>query len=359
MTLRRAARSSSSAAPASSARTSCASCSARAGRRGPRRRQPALGRARERPRRLSRASFVEASITDDAVLRRPARRPRLRLPPRDLPRQPELDRRSARRPREQHADDAQAASSALSRTSPDSGRSSTRRRAAPWPRRPSTAPRPTTEECARLALARQPVPDLQDHRRVLRQLLPARATACRSSRRASRTSTGPARCSAPAAGAAPPHTVWRNVTPTFVYKALKGEPLPRGERRRSRRATSSTSRTSSRGLIACALRGGPGEVYNLASGVETSIRELAEHDQRADRQPDADRADPGARLGPLGPALRRSREGRARAGVPRRGRAARRPRAHDRVDAREPRLDRVVHGASRGPAWRSWRSAAA
>jgi nucleoside-diphosphate-sugar epimerase len=31
-----------------------------------------------------------------------------------------------------------------------------------------------------------------------------------------------------------------------------------------------------RGLQACALRGGAGEIYNLASGVETSIRELAE-----------------------------------------------------------------------------------
>jgi UDP-glucose 4-epimerase len=30
------------------------------------------------------------------------------------------------------------------------------------------------------------------------------------------------------------------------------------------------------GLIACATRGEPGGVYNLASGVETSIRDLAE-----------------------------------------------------------------------------------
>ncbi|TMJ45375.1 MAG: hypothetical protein E6G90_15915 [Alphaproteobacteria bacterium] len=29
------------------------------------------------------------------------------------------------------------------------------------------------------------------------------------------------------------------------------------------------------GLIACALRGEPGEVYNLASGIETSILDLA------------------------------------------------------------------------------------
>ncbi len=30
-----------------------------------------------------------------------------------------------------------------------------------------------------------------------------------------------------------------------------------------------------RGLVACALNGEPGEVYNLASGVETTIRDLA------------------------------------------------------------------------------------
>ena len=30
------------------------------------------------------------------------------------------------------------------------------------------------------------------------------------------------------------------------------------------------------GLVACALRGKPGEIYNLASGVETSIGDLAE-----------------------------------------------------------------------------------
>ena len=30
------------------------------------------------------------------------------------------------------------------------------------------------------------------------------------------------------------------------------------------------------GLLACALRGKPGEVYNLASGVETSIKDLAD-----------------------------------------------------------------------------------
>jgi nucleoside-diphosphate-sugar epimerase len=31
-----------------------------------------------------------------------------------------------------------------------------------------------------------------------------------------------------------------------------------------------------RGLIACGIKGNPGEAYNIASGVETTIKELAE-----------------------------------------------------------------------------------
>ena len=71
-----------------------------------------------------------------------------------------------------------------------------------------------------------------------------------------------------------PATVWRNVTPTFVYRALKGMPL-----------TVENGGIATRdfiyvddivnGLILCALNGEPGDVYNLASGVETSILELA------------------------------------------------------------------------------------
>jgi nucleoside-diphosphate-sugar epimerase len=72
-----------------------------------------------------------------------------------------------------------------------------------------------------------------------------------------------------------PATVWRNVTPTFVYRALKGLPL-----------TLDNGGVASRdfiyvddivdGLLACAERGTSGDVYNLASGVETTIRRLAE-----------------------------------------------------------------------------------
>ena len=72
-----------------------------------------------------------------------------------------------------------------------------------------------------------------------------------------------------------PHTVWRNVTPTFVFRALMGEALPLDN-------AGNTSRDfifvedMARGLIAAALKGEPGEIYNLASGRETTIRELAE-----------------------------------------------------------------------------------
>jgi len=70
------------------------------------------------------------------------------------------------------------------------------------------------------------------------------------------------------------HTVWRNVTPTFVWKSLNGESLPLDN-------GGNTSRDfifvedMARGLMACALRGEPGGVYNLATGRETTILELA------------------------------------------------------------------------------------
>lgn len=71
------------------------------------------------------------------------------------------------------------------------------------------------------------------------------------------------------------HTVWRNVTPVFIFRSLMGEALPLDN-------AGETSRDfiyvddMARGLMACALTGDPGEVYNLASGRETTIRELAE-----------------------------------------------------------------------------------
>lgn len=71
-----------------------------------------------------------------------------------------------------------------------------------------------------------------------------------------------------------PATVWRNVTPTFIYKALKGIPLPLENDGIASRDFIYVEDIC-RGLMACALKGRPGEVYNLASGKETTIKELA------------------------------------------------------------------------------------
>lgn len=71
------------------------------------------------------------------------------------------------------------------------------------------------------------------------------------------------------------HTVWRNVTPNFIYKSLKGEKLPLfngGDASRDFIFVEDICR----GLIACALYGTPGDVYNIASGNEVTIKEWAE-----------------------------------------------------------------------------------
>jgi UDP-glucose 4-epimerase len=70
------------------------------------------------------------------------------------------------------------------------------------------------------------------------------------------------------------HTVWRNVTPTFIWRSLNGEALPLDN-------GGNTSRDfifvedMARGLMACALKGQAGGVYNLATGKETTILQLA------------------------------------------------------------------------------------
>jgi UDP-glucose 4-epimerase len=71
-----------------------------------------------------------------------------------------------------------------------------------------------------------------------------------------------------------PATVWRNVVPTFVYRALRQLPL---ELENGGQATRDFIHVDDivRGLILCATIGVPGDVYNLASGDETSILELA------------------------------------------------------------------------------------
>ena len=70
------------------------------------------------------------------------------------------------------------------------------------------------------------------------------------------------------------HTVWRNVVPTFIWRALAGEALPLDNGGDASRDFIFVE-DMARGLMACATRGGVGEVYNLATGVETTISELA------------------------------------------------------------------------------------
>src|SRR5438132_6866515 len=71
-----------------------------------------------------------------------------------------------------------------------------------------------------------------------------------------------------------PATVWRNVTPTFVYRGLKGMPLTVENQGIATRDFIFVDDIV-RGLMFCATKGTPGDVYNLANGVETSILELA------------------------------------------------------------------------------------
>ncbi|TAL59988.1 MAG: NAD-dependent epimerase/dehydratase family protein [Bacteroidetes bacterium] len=71
-----------------------------------------------------------------------------------------------------------------------------------------------------------------------------------------------------------PATVWRNVTPTFIYKALNGLPIPMENEGIASRDFIFVDDIC-RGLIACALKGKAGDVYNIASGKEITIAELA------------------------------------------------------------------------------------
>ena len=70
------------------------------------------------------------------------------------------------------------------------------------------------------------------------------------------------------------HTVWRNVIPSFIWRSLHGEALPLDNGGNASRDFIFVE-DMARGLMACGLRGAPGEVYNLATGTETTILELA------------------------------------------------------------------------------------
>lgn len=71
-------------------------------------------------------------------------------------------------------------------------------------------------------------------------------------------------------------TIWRNVIPTFVYQALKQKALTVENGGVATRDFIYVDDIAN-GLMLCAIKGVTGENYNLASGVETSIKDLAEH----------------------------------------------------------------------------------
>ncbi len=105
---------------------------------------------------------------------------------------------------------------------------------------------------AGFALSRQPIFDLQTDRRDVRQLL-LRATqvALRQGALPERLRSGRnSGCRPLARNAA---TVWRNVTPTFIWKALHGEALPVENGGVASRDFIFVE-DMARGLMACALR---------------------------------------------------------------------------------------------------------
>jgi nucleoside-diphosphate-sugar epimerase len=81
-----------------------------------------------------------------------------------------------------------------------------------------------------------------------------------------------------------PATVWRNVTPTFIWKSLHKEALPLENEGKASRDFIYVDDIVD-GLIACALKGKEGDVYNLASGVETTIKDLAKIINNLTRNP--------------------------------------------------------------------------
>lgn len=72
-----------------------------------------------------------------------------------------------------------------------------------------------------------------------------------------------------------PNTVWRNVIPSFIYRGLKKMPLTIDNGGIATRDFIYAEDIAN-GLIACAINGKASENYNLASGEETCIKDLAE-----------------------------------------------------------------------------------
>jgi UDP-glucose 4-epimerase len=79
-------------------------------------------------------------------------------------------------------------------------------------------------------------------------------------------------------------TVWRNVIPSFVYRAIKQMPL-RVDNGGVASRDFIYARDIARGLMHCATMGVSGEAYNLASGEETSILDLAQTINRLANNP--------------------------------------------------------------------------
>ncbi len=70
------------------------------------------------------------------------------------------------------------------------------------------------------------------------------------------------------------HTVWRNVIPSFIWRALHNEALPLDNAGQTSRDFIFVEDIV-KGLIACAQKGQVGETYNLATGQETCILDVA------------------------------------------------------------------------------------
>ena len=71
-------------------------------------------------------------------------------------------------------------------------------------------------------------------------------------------------------------TIWRNVTPTFIYKILNNETIELDNEGKNSRDFIYVDDLVE-GLLLCGLNGVDSEVYNLASGVETTIKTLADN----------------------------------------------------------------------------------
>ena len=72
-----------------------------------------------------------------------------------------------------------------------------------------------------------------------------------------------------------PATIWRNVVPTFIYRAMKGQPLLVHGSGESTRDFIHVDDIVN-GLLLCAVTPGiEGDVFNLASGTEVAIVDLA------------------------------------------------------------------------------------